>query len=398
MNQVNVLNEITLSPDQHKAVKMIEEWAGGEREGCATDGSFRFGGLAGTGKTTIIGSLPGLLHGFEPTFAAPTGKAATVLSSKLGRRAFTIHQLIYRPNEVHCDKCPRLTVKDEECHANSRSDCGCKVLWSHRGRDHDDERLPPLFVIDESSMIDEFLYNDLMDYTQDAPVLFVGDHGQLPPVGGSVNLMATPDVRLETIHRQVADSPILQLATMARTTGVIPLGTYGPGVRKVKREHLGKVIMDDDTLFLCYTNKTRRDYNMWFRNTLGFKGGPQPGERVICLKNNWRAGIHNGMTGVLTAVEDVGSRYLITVALEDGHTYHGLASGRQWGQPSTLLNDGADLWDWGYCLTVHKAQGSQAERVVVVEEHLPFISDENWRRWLYTAVTRAQKELIILAD
>jgi exodeoxyribonuclease-5 len=47
-------------------------------------------------------------------------------------------------------------------------------------------------------------------------------------------------------------------------------------------------------------------------------------------------------------------------------------------------------------LTVHKAQGSQAESVVVFEERFPKSSDDDWRRWLYTAVTRAREKLTII--
>jgi exodeoxyribonuclease-5 len=63
-----------------------------------------------------------------------------------------------------------------------------------------------------------------------------------------------------------------------------------------------------------------------------------------------------------------------------------------------LAPDGerGDLWDFGYALTVHKAQGSQAERVLVFEERFAKSSDDDWRRWLYTAVTRAELELTVV--
>ena len=55
-----------------------------------------------------------------------------------------------------------------------------------------------------------------------------------------------------------------------------------------------------------------------------------------------------------------------------------------------------DLFDFGYALTVHKAQGSQARRVLLFEERFKQMNDEDWYRWLYTAVTRAEEELIII--
>jgi len=55
-----------------------------------------------------------------------------------------------------------------------------------------------------------------------------------------------------------------------------------------------------------------------------------------------------------------------------------------------------DLFDFGYALTVHKAQGSQAKRVVLFEERFSQMDENMWRRWLYTAVTRAEEELFIV--
>ena len=54
-----------------------------------------------------------------------------------------------------------------------------------------------------------------------------------------------------------------------------------------------------------------------------------------------------------------------------------------------------DLFDFGYALTVHKAQGSQAKKVILFEERFKKMTDDEWKRWLYTAVTRAEEELYI---
>jgi ATP-dependent exoDNAse (exonuclease V) alpha subunit len=55
-----------------------------------------------------------------------------------------------------------------------------------------------------------------------------------------------------------------------------------------------------------------------------------------------------------------------------------------------------DLFDFGYAVTVHKAQGSEAKKVILFEERFRQMEDEMWARWLYTAVTRAQEELYII--
>jgi exodeoxyribonuclease-5 len=57
-----------------------------------------------------------------------------------------------------------------------------------------------------------------------------------------------------------------------------------------------------------------------------------------------------------------------------------------------------DRFDFGYALTVHKAQGSQARTVVLFEERFQKSDDEQWRRWLYTAVTRARENLYIIGQ
>ena len=95
--------------------------------------------------------------------------------------------------------------------------------------------------------------------------------------------------------------------------------------------------------------------------------------------------------------------YGATIALDDEPTlYKGLISKSQFGAPTALnfTNKRAqimrgDLFDFGYALTVHKAQGSQAKRVILFEERFKQMDEEQWKRWLYTAVTRAEEELYI---
>ncbi len=86
----------------------------------------------------------------------------------------------------------------------------------------------------------------------------------------------------------------------------------------------------------------------------------------------------------------------------ESEMYSGLIAADQF-DADTALNftedraryHGIDLFDFGYALTVHKAQGSQARRVILFEERFSKMTDDQWRRWLYTAVTRAEEELYI---
>ncbi|HSX01046.1 MAG TPA: ATP-binding domain-containing protein, partial [Candidatus Saccharimonas sp.] len=96
--------------------------------------------------------------------------------------------------------------------------------------------------------------------------------------------------------------------------------------------------------------------------------------------------------------------YEVEIELEgEDYRYAGYVLCEQFGALEALKDmplapDGerGDLWDFGYALTVHKAQGSQSPRVLVFEERFTRSSDEDWRRWLYTAVTRAQIELTVV--
>jgi ATP-dependent exoDNAse (exonuclease V) alpha subunit len=103
------------------------------------------------------------------------------------------------------------------------------------------------------------------------------------------------------------------------------------------------------------------------------------------------------MTGTLAEIKTYKGGYLVTVDLDGGGYYGGRCLAEQFGAEKTIgeAPRGMDLWDFGYVLTVHKAQGSEADRVLLIEE--PFGQPDVRRRWLYTAITRAKQELEIIA-
>jgi len=250
------------------------------------------GGYAGTGKTTLIAILRKLLFKQDPklkvAFAAFTGKAARVLKNYLkendvlykGDSIGTIHSLIY-------------SVIENEQHEI--------IGWKNK-----EELKVDLIIIDEASMVDQKIWLDLLSYN--IPILAVGDHGQLPPVNGQFNLMENPEIKLEEIHRQVADNPIIKLSIEARKYGRIKVGNYGKGVRKLsKNDPESQEIIENylqqynqDTLILCGYNNTRIKLNNYLRTLLGFESAlPQAGDRVICLRNKQQKAIFNGMLGTL---------------------------------------------------------------------------------------------------
>jgi len=244
-------------------------------------------------------------------------------------------------------------------------------------------------------------------------MIVVGDHGQLPPIKGTFSLMQQPLLRLEEIHRQAIEDPIIALSIQARQIGFIIPKAYSKHVIKFDgdnpetAETLEQMLTNytDDTLILCGYNKTRKRINAYIRTALG-RESPEPvaGDRVICLRNNHKAKIYNGMLGTIKSIEQRGdTMYDAEIDLDgEDSTYSGHISVEQFDADTTLnftenraLYHDMDLFDFGYALTVHKAQGSQAKRVILFEERFSKMTDDQWRRWLYTAVTRAEKELYI---
>ncbi len=386
----------TLSVDQANALKAVGAWYRSKSSEYIT-----LGGYAGTGKTTMIAYLRRALRDFDDSanvsFCAYTGKATRVLDERLrehkvlrkGDSVSTIHSLIYTTEE-NDSSTPRWVRKDK------------------LERD--------LIIVDEASMVDKAIWDDLLSFG--IPILAVGDHGQLPPVGSPFNLMAEPAIRLERIFRQSEDSPIIDVSTMARQTGVIPIGEFGSGVRKLDKAtaETGMSVQEmlenwrPNLLVLCGYNATRVQLNRAIREMRDYTSPrPQAGDQVVCLRNNRTRHIYNGMIGTVIRATPVQDNegvawYDAEIALEgEDFTYFGYILAEQFGSRETVKEfhiapDGerGDLWDFGYALTVHKAQGSQSEKVLVFEERFTKASDEEWRRWLYTAVTRAEKELTIV--
>jgi exodeoxyribonuclease-5 len=232
--------------------------------------------------------------------------------------------------------------------------------------------------------------------------------------------MGEPDVRLDRIFRQAEGSPIIEVATLARSTGMIPVQEFGPGVRKLDRAlaETGVMVQElldswrSDLLILCGYNHTRVKLNQAIRGMRDVQSAePQSGDQVVCLRNNRSKHLYNGMLGrvvrVVPALGEEGENwYEAEIELEgEDYTYSGYILREQFGGLTTVKDvpvapDGerGDVWDFGYALTVHKAQGSQAPRVLVFEERFARSDEEDWKRWLYTAVTRAEMELTIVGS
>jgi exodeoxyribonuclease-5 len=362
------------------------------------------GGYAGTGKTTMMAVLRKLLLKHNPklkvAFCAYTGKASRVLATRLKESRIvqrsdsisTIHSLIYAPMvDTH----------------------GSITGWKRKSMLEYD-----LVIIDEASMVDELLWRDLLEFK--IPILAVGDHGQLPPIGASFHLMKNPQLQLNEIHRQAQNNPIIQISMQARTMGIIQVGRFGDAAIKMSRtdyetaNQVDEILQNWSTrwLVLAGFNWSRIKLNQQVRGYMGFESeSPKVGDYVICLKNNWEKEIYNGMMGkierIIPLMDDKNTMhwYEAEIMLEDGQMFNGKVSKHQFNQAKVIeemegLKGKAlgELFDFGYALTVHKAQGSSAEKVLLFEERNKYMSDDEWSRWLYTAVTRAEEELVIVGD
>ena len=384
-----------LSTDKKEILIKLTKWLGEQPSQYIT-----IGGYAGTGKTTLTALLRAIIFKKKPklkiAFACYTGKATQVLQNflKSTNSIFpndftgTIHSLIYTP------------IVNKQ---------GIITGWEKKQKLEYD-----LIIIDEASMVSQEIWEDLISFK--LPIIVFGDHGQLPPIGNSFSLMSKPDLKLETIHRQLENNPIIQVSILARETGKIPVKRFSNTVEKLSssdpesQERLGEMLAnyDSDTLILCGYNWTRVKLNQEIRQGLGFSSpNPQSGDRVICLRNNHQQLIYNGMIGTVVNIKtEDDDWYQAEIKMDDRDDfYSGRVSKKQFNSTKGLnftqyrqRSVQGDLFDFGYALTVHKAQGSQTKKVILFEQRFKQMSDDDWKRWLYTAVTRAEKELYIVGE
>ena len=359
------------SPQQDAALTAVSRWLKADDRQV-----FRLFGYAGAGKTTLAKHIAASAGG-EVAFGAFTGKAALVLRSKGCAGASTIHSMIYRS-------------PDAESETPS-------FVLNHDGPASKAE----LIIIDECSMVDEELARDLLSFSK--PVLVLGDPAQLPPVkGGGFFTDAEPEVMLTEVHRQAAHNPIIRMSMAVREGGRLALGDYGDS-RVIARRDIDATAVLDAGQVLVGTNKTRRAYNTRLRALRGFTDPmPMAGEKLVCLRNDRTKGLLNGglwtvetlrpkrkgfLRMVLRPEDDVGvksAKVSVLPAFFEGHE----------GELAYATRRESDEFDFGYALTVHKAQGSQWDEVVLFDESYAF--REHRDRWLYTGLTRAAEKITVV--
>lgn len=377
------------------------------------------GGYAGTGKTTLLAHLRAEIYKNFPrisvAFVTYTGKASSVLKLKLETNGSlmtsdyigTIHSLIYKP-KVKWDR---------------QLKCYVVVDWILK---EDDEICYDIIIIDEGSMISQSIWFDLQNMKR--PIIVMGDHGQLPPIGDQFSLMKQTHFKLNTIHRQALNSPIIALSKFVRDNGYIPYNRiFSKDIFKLSWNHPkckdiwnNKVVFNENLIVLCAFNTTRNELNKQIRKKLGYSGDklPIPGERIVCLQNDHKRGIMNGqIANLLWIMPGDHDLYMMTLEV-DGYPdpVECTVASKCFGEVTYTMYDKSPTWkkqfkyvmdkgigpinyfDFGYVMSVHKSQGSEWNKVILFEQRTKHWDDNMYARWLYTAITRAKEKLFIISD
>lgn len=369
-------------------------------------------GFAGSGKSTLIKFIVEALatEGIDPdsdiAYACYCGKAVQVLIDKGNKNAITLHKLLY-------DAAP---TKDGKFFFKKKpiGSLGYKII-----------------IVDEVSMVSQ----DFVDLLLSHPchVIFCGDPQQLGAVKGNGNtLLNYPHVFLSEIHRQAAESGIIQLSMLIRE---------GKPFRNFKSDDamvLSKSSLNTGMLLwadqiICATNATRISLNTQVRQLKGYTKPIEEGESLICLTNEWDVlsdkgnALTNGTIGTITNMFDTWQEYpkylqvkndkvpLIggTFISNTGDNFGGIFADKQCIITGTPYLDGRTKYRIGkvkkyqdtipyeftysYAATCWKFQGSSARKILGFEEKFPYDKDEH-RRYLYTLVTRAEDRCVLLVD
>lgn len=367
-------------------------------------------GYAGAGKSTLVRFIIEELktYGVKETdvcFACFTGKAAQVLLKKGNKNVITLHKLLYKSIPKESGGFVRIP----------------------------NPSIPyKIVVVDEVSMAPKTLM-DLL-FKHDVYVICLGDPFQLPPVDKKEDnhLLDAPHIFLDEIMRQAQESEIIQLSMAIRENRPIE-AFQGKEVQILNKEELNTGMLTWADQILVATNATRVSINTQMRKLLNFGEQPQDGDKIICLRNYWdcfsdnEEPLVNGTIGILKD-SFLTKRYLPSIVKStDGLSHIDLIMGdfisdsgmyfHSLEMDKKMIDTGEFSLDWktvyqlnrnpktrdippleftyGYAITCHKAQGSEWDKVLVIEEKFPFDKIEH-ARWLYTAVTRSSEKLVLV--
>lgn len=390
-----------LTEGQKKAVDItVERYKKGEKYTVIS-------GRAGSGKSVTIQYVLESL-GIDKSnvcYCCFTGKACQVLIDRGIKNAVTAHKLLY-----HARLRP-----DGKYAFTKKPDIEYKVI-----------------IVDECSMLPMKMVQQLLAYPE-AYIIFSGDSNQLPPILEKDNnhLLDNPHIELTEIMRQAKDSGIIALGEMILN---------GENIRGFSTEDalvLPKSQLDQEKMFpwadiiLCSTNKTREKINAEMRRMLCMEGYIDPRDKIINLNNRWDLeskngnALTNGVIGTLKDIKEVDiktpkylgiSNNIIPLirgkfTSETGDYFGDIDIDRNYfiNKELTIKNQSKYLmmksktwagyipceFTYGYAITTWKAQGSEWDKVLIFEEAFPFDKEEH-KKFLYTAITRASKKVVLI--
>lgn len=401
-------SEIELSNEQKNAIKSVN----GNNISIITGGP-------GTGKTTILKIIIDIFkeNGRKVEIAAPTGKAAKRIIEATGHEAQTIHRLL------------NIGKIDED---------------KNRAVYFDIEKLETdLLIIDEASMLDIYLFHYILKalkpYTK---LVIIGDFNQLPSIGpGKVlsdlidsNIIHT--IYLKEIFRQAKTSNIVINAHRVNNGKYIEIDNinnkyseinsknikcknkessiksdlkiidvadinimFNELIRILNKENLNKFFKDSIILSptkkgKCGTINLNKEIQEIFNRNKGKVYGKiefKKNDRVMQIKNNydlvWEqqgkngVGVFNGDTGKIIRIDEKNKKIIVKFDDEKEVQYN-------YSELDQLMHS--------YAITVHKSQGSEFEKVILILPHV--VTNLLTRNILYTAMSRAKSELIIIGS
>ena len=306
----------------------------------------------------------------------------------------------------------------------------------------DDLTGPTAVVIDEASMVDIITMYRLCEILPThVRIVLVGDRGQLMPVGPGLVLHALVDiaeiplVELKTVNRHSGaivkaaqairqgiwpDMPADENAPVAflpcplkspydpecgLAETVLRLYKQDPNITQILSSRHSNRDGVDNLNIMCQDSFARdaRKLLVWSDKHDSWAGtGFRLGDKLLCTRNMWNYGLQNGSLGVVTQIENKQHPHPLTedtndpFADADEDEADPIIAWAEWddGESRPIYEHMLDDLQLGYVITIHKSQGSQWPRIIV-----PIINNRILDRTLiYTALTRSQKQIILVGD
>jgi hypothetical protein len=309
---------------------------------------FLLKGYAGTGKTFMMKGLTDFLKSTNRPFvlAAPTGRAAKVISQRTKSKAYTIHKTIYSNKDIKEFK--------------TENTDGTETFKFYYDLKNNEDQANTVYIIDEASMLSDmysegeffrfgsgFLLKDLLKYINfdnndhKKKVIFIGDNAQLPPVNMNFSpalneqylreecQVSVSSYELTEVVRQQKDSGILHNATKIRASlksnvfNQIDIETHFADTRPVQHQDILKTYLqacgnqiDDETIIIAYSNSSVKEYNDFVRNHFfSNQSTITEGDKIILVSNNYNYQIEllNGDFGIIQEVSPINETRNITL-------------------------------------------------------------------------------------